>query len=710
MIPIAPASYHPIHRQNGSSSKQPRFNEVSPRNFFNSLFRFINIDIQDEPVYGVPARDIWLRRIWKLEPYLAGVLNSVTNIDKNRGWTITGGRNQVKRFVNILHNRFYYAPDIWGWRMAFGGSALSYYTSDLGSVTELGRQSKNGPIDSLYFVDPARCYLTGNFERPLRYTPEGSSTQDWSRDDYFRIASMPSTDEGFYGLGFCAVSRAIELAKIMIGIYQYDNEMLLNRSPRGLLLLKGITEQQWTDAMTSRDARLDGDEKRYYGAVNVLAALDPGVEIDAQLVALSSLPAEFDQQTFTDLLMYGYALVFGYDAREFWPVSSGSLGTATETEAQHRKGGAKGGLDFTLGWAEKINNEFPDTVLFEFEERDLDGELANAEVEQANADVVTTIYESGLKDGAPLITREEGRIMLADRRLIDPEWTDNEEDTIATDTDSEVGRSLDNERVQRAIWKYPDEPIVRYKFSVKNGRERHQYTTLVKPSRIKKRHFVVNRQFVKRQIESELEDYQEQIDDLAEQANEGEINQVEFDEALEALTIAILTLATLRGVDSGSESAQELIDAGLAVLNGNFAEVDVLINPALLQDALPAEVLEQLQIDINDSLTSTLSTDIFNGQYLDNPEGLLSRLTMWTTTALGLYYLGQVTGNLEQRYVWRVGPTEHCTDCARLNGQVHTGAEWLASGWRPQGRNLECNGYRCQCSLNATNAATSGGF
>lgn len=716
MIEIAP-KYYPVVRQNGNLSKQPRFASVSPRSFFTSLFRFINYDIQDEPDYTNRERDAWLRRIWKLEPYLAGVINSVVAIDKNRGWTITGGRNQVRRFVKILHNRFFFAPDLTGWRMSFGGSAQSYYTSDMGSITEIGRQGQNGPLDSLYFVDPAVCYLTGDFEYPLKYTPTGSNSskaQAWGRNDYFRVASLPSTDESLYGLGFCGLSRCIELAKIMVGIYQYDNEMLLNRAPRGLLLLKGITEEQWEDAMTTRKARLDGDEKRYYGAVNVLASLDPGVELEAQLVSLSQLPAEFDQKTFTDLLMYGYSLCFGYDPREFWPVSAGALGTATETEAQHRKAGGKGGLDFVLGFAERINEELPDTVVFEFEERDLDGELATAVVEQAKADVVNSIYTAGIQQGANPIDREEARIMYAERGLIDPDWTINQEDTTASDTDDDVARMLQSEQVQRAIWKYPDEPIVRYKWGIKNGKEVKQYQTLLAPQRSRRRSFLVARS-IKRQVETDLQDYQTQLDDLARQAESGEIDQADFEQRLEAITTAILVLALIRGTGQDNEADRLLIEASLMLLEDDsqaaFDEgMATLTDPAILGEALPPEAVAELQTEFDFSAASTLGADIYGGQYTDNAEGLLSRLAMWAATAWGLYNLGQMVGQPEQRFEWRYGPTEHCPDCLRLNGQVHTGTEWQRSGWRPNSRALECGGYHCQCGLYPTNSPASGGF
>ncbi len=694
-IQIAPSTYHPIHRHNGANSQQPRFSEVNPNRFFNSLMRFSNI--QDEPKYGTRERDEWLRDVWPQEPYLAGVINSVTNIDKNRGWTVTGGRNQVRRFVDILHDRFFYAPDLSGWRMSFGGSALSYYTSDLGSVTEIGRvNGEHGPLDSLYFVDPSRCQLTGDFETPLKYFPQNrGSGNPWKRDDYFRVVSLPSTDEGAYGLGLCALSRCIELAKIMIGIYQYDNEMLLNRAPRGLLLLKGITQDQWEDAMATREAKLDGKEQKYYGAVSVLAALDPGVELEAQLVSLSSLPAEFDQQTFTDLLMYGYALCFGYDPREFWPVSSGALGTATETETQHRKAGAKGALDYTLSYAENLNREMPDTILFEFEERDLDGELANATVQQAQANVVMTLFEKG----AGIISMEQAQILAAEDGLIPSEWTENEEDTVADDEGQE--RALDNQRIQKAISKFPNEDIVQYRFSIENGKEIGQYRTIFKPQ-LHKRMFAF--QPIQRQIESEIEGYQQQINSLAQRANNGLIAQEEFQSRLDVLTIAILTLSVTRGLDNDNEASQLLVDAANLILEDDSSEAQeaglaTLTDPTILDEALPGDVNEELQEEIESSLASDLAVAIFGGLFIDNVQGLLERMAMWGNTAIGLDFLGQIVGLPQKEFLWEVGPTDHCNDCAGFDGEVMTGAEWRNTGLRPRSRGLECKGYKCQCQL-----------
>lgn len=699
-IPVY-SKFAPITRGiNGST--QPRYNTPT-KNFFNSLYQFWQGDLQKEPKWGdnPRERDKWLSWVWKQEPYMAGVLNSVVQIDKNRGWTLTGGRNQVMRFKRVLHNRLFYHPDLIGWRMFTGGMAQSFYTSDLGAVAEVERDTDDGPMTGLYFTDSTECQLTGNYEAPLKLYGD-SKVQKWSNNDYFRVVSMPQPETRLHGLGFCAVSRALELIKIMIGIYRYDNEMLLNQAPRGLLLLKGITEQQWNDAMTARQARLQGDEQRYYGAVHVLATLDPTAEIDAQLTALSQLPAEFDQQTFTDLLIYGYSLIFGYDAREFWPVSSGALGTGAETETQHRKAGAKGGLDFVLAYQEKLQGRLPDTIQFEFAERDQDGEMAEALLNQEKVKAITDMYLAQLNgDIKGLVTYEEARSLLAQEGLIPEEWTIPEEDVTIDDEDG-VERLLQSERVQRAIYNYPDENIVSYDFLT------GQTVTLKKASRIRSKSFIIQRQT------EDIDKYVAKLEQLSNSALEGDITQDDFNRQLQILTAAILALSLLNDNDSTAAlNVKEISKQVLSnpTIDNQIAAHDLLFNLQLMSDVIDNE---EAYIVYEDELTnselSTLPGDVYAGNYDDNRQGLMDRLQLWGVTAFGVYQLGKMVYNELKRFEWVVGPTEHCNDCQRLNGQVHTGLEWQLSGWRPQSRGLECKGYKCQCRLRETKKETSGGF
>lgn len=461
-----------VERARRTHSKQPRFKGDGDSNrFFGEVLRWLKTAALDCPDYSVDSRerDAWLRENWQREPHWMGVLNTVLLVDSSRGWTLTGGRNQVYRYTNLLHG----ANDGRGWRQYIRQQALSYRVTDIGAITELGRDGRNGPLRGLYHTDSARCRWTGKIKLPMEYSPSGKHTQEWRPADFFNVCSMPSDNETFQGLGFCATSRAMELIKLLYGVLMHDQEQVGARMPKGLLMLRNISETQWESAMRARDAALNARDRLYYGGVMVLAGTG-AEEPDAKLVALSQLPANFNQEKFMDQTMAGYALVNGYDAREFWPMSTGSLGTGSETEAQHAKASTKGVLEFPHAYQEKLQQELPDSLEFAFEERDEAGQLLQAQVMLAFAEGVQMLYKSDPATGQGLIDREEGRTLLVDQGVIPPEWTEYEEEAQATDEEAARMRRLRNHAksagfVVRAALEFPADPIIRYHWP--SGRE-----------------------------------------------------------------------------------------------------------------------------------------------------------------------------------------------------------------------------------------------
>lgn len=445
-------------------SLQPRF--TTPQQVFAATYKWVTQAYMEEPEYkpDTRKRDKWLRQFWRLEPYLMGVIATIVMQDKNRSWVLVGGQRMVNRYQLILRE----AENGQGWRRYASKQSLSYHTSDLGAVTEVGRDG--GALRALYHVDPVRFKKTGDPNEPGRYFPVGGKSQFWKPSDFFVTTGLPSDDEQFFDVGYCSLSRALELAKIMVALYTHDHEMLGSRAPKGLLLLNNIGEDQWEEAMKSRGRKLDGMERAYFGGVAVLASAGMD-QIDAKLLGLSQLPAGFDQQTFTDLLMYGYALVFGVDIGEIWQGSKGGLSRSAEAEIQHQKATGKGLLTFPLDYSDQLTmpGNLPDTLDFYFEERDVVGKLQDAEVFSVYKDVVTGLYESGLSDGNPLITREEARALLAEAGIIPREWTEMEEEAEAKDREQAMikrWRRLyrGNPKVRLAASQFPQEPIVRYQY------------------------------------------------------------------------------------------------------------------------------------------------------------------------------------------------------------------------------------------------------
>lgn len=469
-----------------SNSQQPRFDEkeTDDGQFYLSTLNWMRLETEKAPEYESDTRELdkWLQWFWVQEPHLAGVLNSVISIDSNRGWSVTGGRNQVLRWSQILHN-WDVSPGLTGWRPGCSAAALSYYTSNLGAVIELGRDGKGGPVRKLFHTDPTLCKMTGSTVTPLRYYPRKAKPADsreklWATEDFMRCVSMPSVLEAMNGIGFCALMRCLTLAQIMIAVYEHDKEQLGAQAPRGLLLLMGITEKQWIDSMKARKANLEAKGLKYYDAVNVLAS--GGLEqIDAKLIALSQLPANFDLQVFTSLLMYGYALCFGYDPSEFYPVQFGSLGRGTEMEVQHEKATSKGGMNFAYALQEQLQrgDVLPSTLAYEFDERDDTGDLLAAQSALAQVNVFRAMRETGLQiDLQGGISREEFRMLLADKGLIDQDWTLEPDQAEATDETSgteDTGeppvsqikkRLLEKPEIWEAADKFPEEPIIRYHY------------------------------------------------------------------------------------------------------------------------------------------------------------------------------------------------------------------------------------------------------
>ncbi len=508
-IEVLEAGEESVERATKNLSKQPRFKDNGSGGLdiadglYSQIYTWLKhaMDEITEKPYQVNsmARDKWLREFWKLEPHWAGIVYQCVLVDSSRPWTITGGKKQVRRYAQLLHS----ANGGKGWRHYFRQSSLSYRVTDMGSTTELGRPGRIGPLRAIYHVDSARTKWTGKVNKPLRYYPaRGSKTQLWRDYDFFNVCAMPNDDESFYGLGYCQTSRAFQLVKLLYGVLMHDQENVGAKMMRGLLLLSGIEESQWNTAMEARESQLSQLERKYFGGVFVLA--NSAGDVKGQLMGLSQLPASFDRDSFISQIMFGYSLISGYDPREFWPVSSGSLGTARETEQQHRKASTKGTLEFPHAWQERFQAELPETVLFEFEERDTDAEIMQAEMAQVWSDVVRTLYDAqgssnpfqetqsgeeggvqetqlseptGLQSSEPtgLVTRAEARSLLVSHGVIPSEWTEAEEATVISDESTQrrmIQRLISTPEVQRSIEKWPDEEIVQYRWSPFGATER----------------------------------------------------------------------------------------------------------------------------------------------------------------------------------------------------------------------------------------------
>lgn len=174
--------------------------------------------------------------------------------------------------------------------------------------------------------------------------------------------------------------------------------------------------------------------------------------------------------------------------------------------------------------------------------------------------------------------------------------------------------------------------------------------------------------------------------------------------AFDAADVYIEALRSLiEEAQAGQLTREEFIDQADTVIS---TELEAAFLKGAEGETIDEEEREEIQDEIDSALAALpqLADDIFAGKFMPEDDDtppvlvLVSRLALWGSAASGLYAIGRAFRFADELMLWLVGPTDqHCPDCARLNGQVHTGKEWRASGWRPQGRNLDCKGFNCLC-------------
>jgi hypothetical protein len=200
-------------------------------------------------------------------------------------------------------------------------------------------------------------------------------------------------------------------------------------------------------------------------------------------------------------------------------------------------------------------------------------------------------------------------------------------------------------------------------------------------------------------IDPVLTKYETDLGDEVERAITGETDKPEFEDNAKKIILAAILLAFLRGV--GKESEDELTTAERAQLRARRNAAN--------------EAVGNLSGDIynRDRYTPTNNNRVQSeAQGVERARG---RVLMWVSTLAGIFAAAQLfrrdeTGDAP-RYRWVLGSTvEHCSDCLRLSNQVHVATDWAASGYHPQGRNLECGGWRCDCRFERTDDEERGSY
>lgn len=435
------------------------------------------------PIYWSRARDVWLRDFVEQDgnDLLSGTLSTVTAKIATTGWMLQGPRKTAQMYRRILLQQSEFAD---GWSQFIQKVARDYFTQETGAYIERVRMGPSGSALGFNHLDSGRMYLTGNPEYPVKYQPTDSSLYNKDeldadgriklhRSQVIRLVDSPSSREELFGIGHCAVSRAITFAQVLADITQYERERLSDLPPAGILFLNNLTHTQWDDLVESYDTRQEKQGNEIWRDILVAFGMDPALPIQSDFLTFSELPEHFNKRETIEITLYAFALAFRIDPREIYPVSAGLLGSAaTEAAITHMKARTKGTGLFLTDLERAFNDglSIPSSLKFRFDFQDSEEAAEEAERRWRDARFIGELYKMGNAEIEPIISRNEARLWLIKHGHFTEEDLGASldearyEDVMSTKTYVDLGprvilhRDGTETRVQRRRW-FPATPI-----------------------------------------------------------------------------------------------------------------------------------------------------------------------------------------------------------------------------------------------------------
>lgn len=346
------------------------------------------------PPWWSARRDVELRKFWKKVDPLAGAvyaleakMATIPFRVEPKDYTIRAHQDQADRFAFMLGNATEWGK---GWPTFFGKWIQDLLTQDNGAFAEIiGEGDPDGPIQgmplSLASLDSGRCSRTSNPEFPVVYQATDGKRY---RLHYTRVAYaslQPSPIAEMHDVGFCSVSKCVNIAQNLLDILIYNQEKLGSRPTRSMMVTSGGLDPEDIRAAFSLANEAQDNAMLSRFSKTVVVGSNSITDAKVETHDLSSLPDGFSYETSFSIGLAAIALAFGVDARELWPMSS-TGSTRADALIQHLKAQTKG-IGHLLAVAEQsiFTKVLPETVTAAFDYSDDAQDRQVAEIKQVRS-------------------------------------------------------------------------------------------------------------------------------------------------------------------------------------------------------------------------------------------------------------------------------------------------------------------------------------
>jgi hypothetical protein len=379
------------------------------------------------PDYGTAGEDAWLAQFVRQpgNDLLAGAISTMVGKIASTSWYLEGPKELVEFARKQLLNWSDFGR---GYNSLIEKFVWSFYVRNLGGLTELLRSSardKTGPAMGYAHLDESKCILSGDPTYPIYYNNSTKGQVKVHMSQVSRIVDQPAGEGTYRGLGWSSTRRTATTALLLMDVVRYSRERVSDLPPAGLLILQNIGPNQWEDLKASYSVRQRNEGNTTWRDIMVALGVDPAYPASAEWVEFASLD-HLDYKTAIEMTIYSFALGFNSDPREFWPVSAGPLGTATEAEIQAQKARGKGvGRVYTA-----IEREFnrpeclPPGVTFHYDFQDDEEDSLRANINDKKTQWVRRLWEASPnrpEDPTGIITTEQAQQLLVWEKVVPPE-------------------------------------------------------------------------------------------------------------------------------------------------------------------------------------------------------------------------------------------------------------------------------------------------
>lgn len=354
------------------------------------------------PPWWSKERDLRLRSFWKSGDHIAGAVYSVTTRIETLPFQILPKdesiRSHVRQADQVETMLQQYSDFGQGWQQCMSKFIQDYLTLDNGAFLEvIGAGQPDGPIQGLpvgiAHLDSWRCTRTSDPEFPVIFQDVDGKRYKFHYSRVIYRSQLPSPDRQMYGVGFCAVSRAIYNAQNLIDMAVYKQEKMGSRPPRQMLVGSNISAQKILEAFVLANTQMDNQGLGRFSKTVVIGRGDGDAKVDQ--IDLAGVPDGFDEETATTLAMFSIALAFGVDARELWPASS-SGATKADAMVQHLKARGKGLGEIQKMITQEINHKvLPPHLEIYFDAQDDEEDQVQTEIQDKRADTRSKNLNAG---------------------------------------------------------------------------------------------------------------------------------------------------------------------------------------------------------------------------------------------------------------------------------------------------------------------------